>query len=97
MLLDERPGIGIADCPIFSEDHRGQFPAVFHLAQAAADCDPNLTAQAAGSVTVNEFDALTPGLPGELQLSQHPLSRLLDGGHAFFEVDDLKHFSLEIG
>ena len=87
MGFEQDPGVGIGHGPVFPEDALADGALILELAKAFLDGDADVSASAAGSVPVDEFEDGVAVFMGGGEFAIEMGKSLMHGGHANFEID----------
>jgi hypothetical protein len=87
MGFEQAPGVGIGHGPVFPEDAQADGASILELAKAFLDSDADVSASAAGSVAVDEFEDGVAAFTGGGEFAIEMGKSLMHGRHASFEID----------
>ena len=87
-VLEQVPGDFVRYTPIFAGDAGPKCAVARAGEQVTLQFRAQRASDAAGAVTVNQFDCCVALFAGELQFMLHAQTSLLHVRHAFFEVDN---------
>ena len=87
MRFQQSPGLRVGRGPILSEDAGSNGSLVLQFSEAFLDCDPDVAARAARTVSVNKLHKRAPLLPGKRKFTIELHNRFTNQGHTRFKID----------